>query len=97
MRLLKLNADGKLSLIHFVSDEIPEYAILSHTWGADSEEATFQDLMNGTGTDKPGYDKIRLCAKQADLDGLKYSWVDTCCIDKSSIAFNMGRIFRTPH
>ena len=86
MRLLKLNADGKLSLIHFVSNEIPEYAILSHTWGADSEEATFQDLMNGTGTDKPGYDKIRLCAKQADLDGLKYSWVDTCCIDKSSSA-----------
>jgi hypothetical protein len=84
MRLLKLNDDGDLSLVEFVGDEIPEYAILSHTWGANDEEVTFEDLMKGTGNDKPGYDKIRLCAKQADLDGLKYSWVDTCCIDKSS-------------
>jgi hypothetical protein len=84
MRLLKLNEDGELSLIQFVGDEIPEYAILSHTWGADGEEVTFEDLLNGTGKDKTGYEKIRHCAKQADLDGLKYSWVDTCCIQKSS-------------
>jgi hypothetical protein len=81
---LKLNEDGELSLIQFVGDEIPEYAILSHTWGADGEEVTFEDLLNGTGKDKTGYEKIRHCAKQADLDGLKYSWVDTCCIQKSS-------------
>jgi len=68
-------------MIKCVGDKIPEYAILSHTWGADGEEVTFKDLMKGTGKDKPGYDKIRLCAKQADLDGLKYS---CCCIDKSS-------------
>jgi hypothetical protein len=84
MRLLKRDDDGELSLIQFVGEEIPEYAILSHTWGADDDEATFEDLMNGTGKDKPGYAKIRLCAEQADLDGLKYSWVDTCCIAKSS-------------
>ena len=84
MRLLELTADGNLSLIECLDDEIPEYAILSHTWGAAGEEVIFEDLIRGTGTDKPGYDKIRRCAKQAHLDGLKYSWVDTCCIDKSS-------------
>jgi hypothetical protein len=84
MRLLKRTDDGELSLIQFFGEKIPEYAILSHTWGADDEEVTFENLINGTCKDKPGYEKIRLCAEQADLDGLKYSWVDTCCIAKSS-------------
>jgi Heterokaryon incompatibility protein (HET) len=84
MRLLKVDDDGELSLMQFVGEEIPEYAILSHTWGADGEEVTFEELVKGTGKHKPGYEKIKLCVKQADLDGLKYSWVDTCCIDKSS-------------
>ena len=36
-------------------DDIPKYAILSHTWGADTEEVTFRDLMGGTGKSKAGY------------------------------------------
>ena len=84
MRLLKRDDDGELSLIQFFGEEIPEYAILSHTWGADDEEVTFENLTNRTGKDKPGYKKIGLCVEQANLDGLKYSWVDTCCIAKSS-------------
>jgi hypothetical protein len=66
--------------------DIPEYAILSHTWGADTEEVTFGDLMDGTGKSKAGYEKIRFCGEQARRDGLQYFWVDTCCIDKSSSA-----------
>jgi Heterokaryon incompatibility protein (HET) len=86
MRLLKLK-DGELSLTKdLVGDDIPQYAILSHTWGADTEEVTFEDLMNDTGKDKPGYNKIRFCGAQARRDGLQYFWVDTCCIDKSSSA-----------
>src|ERR1700722_15908795 len=84
MRLLKLKDDGEFSLIEFVGNNIPRYAILSHTWGADDEEVTFKDLMEGTGKGKAGYEKIRFCGKQAANDGLQYSWVDTCCIDKSS-------------
>ena len=87
MRLLERNSTGELSLTEdFVGDNIPEYAILSHTWGADTEEVTFKDLIDGTGKDKSGYKKIYLCGEQAKRDGLQYLWVDTCCIDKSSSA-----------
>jgi hypothetical protein len=87
MRLLERNSVGELSLTKdFVGDNIPEYAILSHTWGADTEEVTFKDLMESTGKDKSGYKKICFCGEQARRDGLQYFWVDTCCIDKSSSA-----------
>ena len=86
MRLLKLKDDGEFSLIEFIGDNIPRYAILSHTWRADGEEVTFKDLMKGTGKSKAGYQKIRFCGEQAATDGLQYFWVDTCCIDKSSSA-----------
>jgi hypothetical protein len=86
MRLLRLEADGEVSLVEFFGQNIPRYAILSHTWGADHEEVTFKDLENGTGQWKSGYNKIRFCRKQAAKDGLGFFWVDTCCIDKSSSA-----------
>jgi hypothetical protein len=84
MRLLERNNDGEFSLTKVFIDDIPRYAILSHTWGADTEEVTFEDLMNGTGNGKAGYNKIRFCGEQAKSDGLQYFWVDTCCIDKSN-------------
>ncbi|KAH8589204.1 NACHT domain-containing protein [Bisporella sp. PMI_857] len=84
MRLLHYNGDGEFSLTEFFETDIPEYAILSHTW--EGEEVTFEDLQNGTGTKKAGYEKIRFCAEQAKRDDLQYFWVDTCCIDKSSSA-----------
>ncbi|XTI89670.1 heterokaryon incompatibility protein-domain-containing protein [Cenococcum geophilum] len=86
MRLLKLQDDGELSLAEFVGDNIPPYAILSHTWGDDHEEVTFKDLVDGSGKSKTGYTKIRFCTTQAAKDGLQYFWADTCCIDKSSSA-----------
>jgi Heterokaryon incompatibility protein (HET) len=87
MRLLERNSAGQLSLTKdLVGDDIPKYAILSHTWGVDTEEVTFKDMMDGTGEDKSGYKKIRFCAQQAADDGLQYFWVDSCCIDKSSSA-----------
>jgi hypothetical protein len=87
MRLLEYNNDGKFSLTKdFVGNDIPEYAILSHTWEVDTEEVTFEDLINGTGKGKSGYKKICFCGEQARRDGLQYFWVDTCCIDKLSSA-----------
>jgi hypothetical protein len=87
MRLLRVERDsaGQLSLTKdFIGDNIPKYAILSHTWGADVEEVIFQDLMNRTGENKSGYKKIDFCRDQAERDGLRYFWVDTCCIDKAN-------------
>jgi hypothetical protein len=86
MRLLKLGDDNQFSLTEFVGPDIPRYAILSHTWGADHEEVTFKDLIDGTYKTRVGYRKIRFCTAQAASDGLEFSWVDTCCIDKSSSA-----------
>jgi hypothetical protein len=36
----------------------------------EDQEVTFRDLVDGTGKDKPGYDKIRFCNQQAKQDGL---------------------------
>ena len=85
MRLLECDNASEVSLTKdFVGDdEIPPYAILSHTW-KEGQEVTFSDLMDGTGKSKAGYDKIRFCGQQAKHDGLQYFWVDTCCIDKSN-------------
>lgn len=66
--------------------EPPPYAILSHTWGTDNEEVTFRDLIDGTGTEKEGYRKLKFCGQQAARHGLEYYWIDTCCIDKASSA-----------
>jgi hypothetical protein len=85
MRLLEYNNDGEFSLTKdFFDSEIPEYAILSHTWGADTEEVTYRDVIDSTGKNKVGYEKIRFCGEQARRDSLHNFWVDTCCINKSS-------------
>ena len=86
MRLLQRKDIGKYNLTEFVGDAIPRYAILSHTWGPDHEEVTLADLEKDTDAIKAGYRKLRFCADQAAKDGLRYFWVDTCCIDKSSSA-----------
>lgn len=86
MRLLH-DCDGEFQLTKDLDHDIPKYAILSHTWGPDNEEVTFQDLVDGTtGRGKTGFNKIEFCATQAKHDGLQYFWVDTCCIDKSNQA-----------
>jgi hypothetical protein len=83
---LEARAHGEFGLTEFTEDNIPPYAILSHTWGAVGEELTFKDLVDRTGKNKAGYAKIRFCGEQAASDGLRYFWVDSCCIDKSSSA-----------
>lgn len=86
MRLLQLDDNGDFSLVERVGNNIPSYAILSHTWGSDNEEVTFNNLGSDRDKSKPGYRKLYFCAKQAKRDGLQYFWIDTCCIDKSSSA-----------
>ncbi|KAL6155796.1 hypothetical protein ACJQWK_05013 [Exserohilum turcicum] len=91
MRLLHIASDGALRWTRDIirSEGIPPYAILSHTW-KDGEEVTFEDLKNldnsqGFNTkSKEGYQKLLFCGRQAQMDGLEYFWVDTCCIDKAN-------------
>jgi hypothetical protein len=99
MRLLHLSSTGGLSFSKELvgDDTIPPYAILSHTWGADTEEISYGDLMNNTGRDKPGYKKILSCGEQARRDGLPYFWVDTCCINKADnteLSYAINSMFR---
>jgi hypothetical protein len=84
MRLLQVDENGEFSLTKELFHDIPCYAILSHTWGDDEEEVTFEDLKEGSGKTKSGYKKIQFCGAQASRDGLQNFWVDTCCIDKSN-------------
>ncbi|KAK3213853.1 hypothetical protein GRF29_28g1226851 [Pseudopithomyces chartarum] len=92
MRLLNATT---LRLETFYEEATPSYAILSHTWGSD--EVTFGELESLPTLSKSsqtrtrilqskGYYKIKKCCAQAVEDGLQYSWVDTCCINKRSSA-----------
>ena len=73
MRLLKYGTCGEVSLTRDLVDDVPAYAILSHTWGADDEEVTFDDLERRCNRSKVGRKKIRFCGEQARQYGLQYS------------------------
>jgi len=97
MRLINVET---YEIREFFGDKIPKYAILSHTWG--EEEVTFQDMagLHAAGrkafegpdelyfriSSKQGYEKIMYTCRQAREDRLRWAWVDTCCIDKTSSA-----------
>ena len=81
MRLLQ---SSSLELKDFSANQIPPYAILSHTWGED--EVLYTDMQEGKADGKAGYEKIQQSCKRAAADGYEYLWVDTCCIDKRSSA-----------
>jgi hypothetical protein len=70
MRLLQRSNNENFSPIEFLNDDIPPYAILSHTWGGPGDEVTFKDLTEDTSKDKDGYRKILFCGKQAASHGL---------------------------
>lgn len=63
----------------------PPYAILSHRW-ADRQEVTLHELTSQLNRHKLGWQKIQFCCEEALKHGLEWTWVDTCCIDKTSSA-----------
>ncbi|KAL7942592.1 heterokaryon incompatibility domain-containing protein [Trichoderma barbatum] len=82
MRLINAQT---LDIEEFFDLQVPEYAILSHTW-ADGE-ISFQEWADRKNRRfKPGYQKIIWTCEEAIRDGLQYVWVDTNCIDKTSSA-----------
>ena len=76
----------------FFAEAVPNYAILSHRWN--EKEVSFQDLQDGRGEKMPEYSKIERCCVQAQLDGLQYVWIDSCCIDKTSSAEYVKPFFK---
>jgi hypothetical protein len=80
----------------FIGDDVPGYAILSHTW--ENDEISLQEFQRLTDPDfaddpktavgkaKAGFMKIKSCVELAASKGIPYVWVDTCCIDKTSSA-----------
>jgi hypothetical protein len=86
MRLLTFRDNGNLAFTEDLVDNIPPYAILSHTWGPDTQEVSFEDILKGIGQQKQGYRKIEFCRKEAARQCLNHFWVDTCCINKSNNA-----------
>jgi len=82
---MRLLSSDSLRLFEFFEESIPQYVILSHTWGQD--EVTFQDIQNlEEAKRKKGFSKLEGCCKKAQSDGFQWVWIDTCCIDKSSSA-----------
>ncbi|KAL2123888.1 hypothetical protein VTJ04DRAFT_253 [Mycothermus thermophilus] len=86
MRLINVHT---FELEEFIGNSIPfhEYAILSHTWG--DHELLFTDMtdLERVRLTKPvGFAKLEGSCALAKRQGLKYVWIDTCCIDKSSSA-----------
>jgi hypothetical protein len=86
MRLLKVDDRDSLSLTEDLYDNIPPYAILSHTWGQAKDEVSYDDLQHELWKNKAGHVKVRFCAEQTKKNRLEYFWVDTCCINKQSSA-----------
>jgi hypothetical protein len=98
MRLLQRGHDGKLILTEdlYGADIFP-YAILSHMWGPEADEVTFNDFADGTAEKKAGYRKLEFCAEQAERNGIQYCWVDTCCIkrvDAAELQASINSMFR---
>ena len=82
MRLLECKPNGDLVPREFFGPDTPVYAILSHTWG--DEEVSFREIEAGIGKDKLGWKKIEFVRNKAGACGIRYVWVDTCCIDKTN-------------
>ncbi|KAK4201679.1 hypothetical protein QBC40DRAFT_197740 [Triangularia verruculosa] len=68
----------------FSADPTVRYAILSHTWGNEDEELSFQDMQALDECDDTRRKKLDLCCEQACKDEIAYIWIDTCCIDKTN-------------
>jgi hypothetical protein len=66
-------------------NDIPPYAILSHTWS--SNEVLFEDMRQNLAVAqrKDGWSKVETACKQAKLEKYEWIWIDSCCIDKKSV------------
>ena len=89
-----MQIERRTKVLDFRDDEITEYAILSHRW-IDDTEINYEEIASLGNMEKEerdeirgrlGYKKILDTCRQAQKNGYKWVWVDTCCIDKRSSA-----------
>jgi hypothetical protein len=85
MRFLNITQNRGLALTKDLTTPPSPYTILSHAWGADEDEVTFDNLEKKSGQNKVGYTKLRFFAEQTRTDGLKYCWVVTYCFNKVNL------------
>jgi Heterokaryon incompatibility protein (HET) len=67
----------------FLGENLPRYAILSHTW-EENEEVKLHELGQPEALSKRGYKKIKGFCDAARQDGYEWVWIDTCCINHDS-------------
>ncbi|THU77447.1 hypothetical protein K435DRAFT_973967 [Dendrothele bispora CBS 962.96] len=103
VRPRRLISTRSIKLVDFGDNiPIPDYAILSHTWGPG--EVTFRELnlcqdegnVDTSTLAKPGHRKIRYACREARRQNLDYLWVDTCCInqeDKGDVHRNIRSMY----
>lgn len=86
------NINPRAKVMEERNDTAIKYAILSHRW---SNEVNYSEMVGLTTIEKKdsddvrkraGFQKIISSCQQAQVDGLEWLWVDTCCIDKRSSA-----------
>ena len=58
-----------LQMHEFYDEQVPRYAILSHTWG--NEEPKLQDFLKNVNGGKAGYAKIYNCCRRASSFNMK--------------------------
>lgn len=110
MRLIQFFDNGDYCLTSRPSEISPEplddkpfYGILSHRWGPAGDEITFQELMDGkrrsireSDLARVGFRKLQFCQQRAAKEGLRYFWIDTCCInkqDQSELSYALNSMF----
>lgn len=64
----------------FYGNEVPKYAILSHTWGL--RETSYQAMQSWSASFKKWPTKLSGLYLQAAALEIPYVWADTCCINK---------------
>jgi hypothetical protein len=67
MRLLRTD---KLEVVEFQGEDIPPYAILSHTWA--EEEVSLQGVQQGLAESRRGYGKVAGACAIAVQDRFEY-------------------------
>lgn len=85
MRLLNTRSyqrGVRLEIVEKWGNDIPQYAIFSHTWS--DSEVLFADILNGTFGGRAGFFKLEAALLQAKNDGWEWLWADNCCIDKTN-------------
>ncbi|KAI5995882.1 heterokaryon incompatibility protein-domain-containing protein [Pisolithus albus] len=87
-------AEHKTEVLQETDDKFDEgYAIVSHRWGPDGTEVSYEQMTGLMKMEeqereqvrqRDGYHKIIRSCEQAREDGYQWLWIDTCCIDKRS-------------